>query len=142
MAKVTIDLPNSFPFNTCIDVLIQHINIGNHLANEHLIAFLNEARVRFSNSLNYDSVGISAHNFINADLAVIYKSEGHHGDCLRIDVAAQDFSKYGCDFVYKVSKKETGEIVAIAKTAMLHFDYNEKRLTAVPNNFEDLFKID
>lgn len=142
MAKVTIDIPEDFNFSTEIDVLIQHINRADHLANEHIIAFLNEARTRFSDSLDYASIGINSKNFINADLAVIYKSEGHYGDCLNIEVAAQDFSKYGCDFVYKISKKASGGVVAIAKTAMLHFDYNEKRLAPVPNNFTDLFKID
>ncbi len=141
MAKIEINTPSVFGFQTEIDVLIQHINRANHLANEHIIAFLNEARTRYSNTLDYSRMGISSKNFINADLAVIYKSEGHHGDRLLIEVAAQDFSKYGCDFVYRISKKGSNDTVAIAKTAMLHFNYDEKRLAAVPENFEDLFKI-
>ena len=142
MAKIKIELPNSFQYSTEITVLIQHINRADHLANEHLIAFLNEARTRFTNSLNYTGFDLDVTHFINADLAVIYKSEGHYGDLLKIEVSAQDFSKYGCDFIYKVSKKSTGETVAIAKTAMLHFNYAEKKLAPVPSNFNELFYID
>jgi 4-hydroxybenzoyl-CoA thioesterase len=142
MAKITIDMPDSFTFKTEVQVLIQHINRADHLANEHLVAFLNEARTRFCNNLNYASLGISAKDFINADLVVLYQSEAHYSDCLCIEVAANDFSKYGCDFVYKVSQSVSGQIVAIAKTAMLHYDYEKKCLHPVPSNFRDLFKID
>jgi len=47
MSRVVIALPNEFSFSTELDVRIQHINRGNHLGNDSLITFLNEARVRF-----------------------------------------------------------------------------------------------
>jgi acyl-CoA thioesterase FadM len=142
MAKITLELPETFAFRAEIQVMIQHINRANHLANEHIVAFLNEARTQYCHSIDYASFGISADQFINADLVVLYQSEAHYGDRLCIDVAAQDFSKYGCDFIYKISQKSSGKSVAIAKTAMLHFDYEQKCLSAVPSNFRDLFKID
>lgn len=139
MAKVTIDLPEKFTFSTDIQVLIQHINRADHLANENLIAFLNEARLRFTESLPKGNSSIDPRSVINADLAVIYKSEAHHGDILSIEVAAHDFSKYGCDFVYRVTQKRDGTLVAIAKTAMLCFDYENKCLMEVPEDFPALF---
>ena len=140
MAKINIEIPENFAFSTEIPVLIQHINRADHLANEHLVAMLNEARTRFSRSLDWSLCNIDSRNFINADLAVVYKSEGHYGDTLIIEVASQDFSKYGCDYVYRISKKDSGQLVAIAKTAMLHFDYEAKRLAPVPESFKALFK--
>ena len=77
--------------------------------------------------------------FIGADLAVNYKAEAHYGDRLKIEVAAQDFSKYGCDFVYRVTNLKTGQLCAIAKTAMLTFDYQASCLKPVPDNFAQLF---
>lgn len=139
MAKITIALPDTFSFSTEVDVLIQHINRANHLANEHVIALLNEARCRFYTHLGENSL-LSFKEFINADLAVIYKSEAHYGDKLKIEIAADDFNKYGCDFVYKVSQVNNGQLVAIAKMAMLRFDYQNNKLATVPENFSDLFQ--
>ncbi len=140
MAKVSIELPESFAFSTELDVLIQHINAGQHLGNEQLIALLNEARVRYMNSLPLDAMNIQRGSFINADLVVIYKSEAHYGDRLKIEVAADDFSKYGCDFVYRVTQVKNGAVVAIAKTAMLLFDYEKNCLKPAPEGFVRLFK--
>ena len=140
MARVEIPLPDTFMFKTEMDVYIQHINRGDHLANENLVAFLNEARTRFTRTLDQASLGIDSAAFINSDLAVIYKSEGKHGDTLCIEISAQDFSRYGCDYVYRVSNKTTGQLVAIAKTAMLHYDYDAGKLKEVPADFEALFK--
>lgn len=140
MAKITIDLPDRFPFSTELDVYIEHINAGQHLANERLVALLNEARMRYMASLPLKENGIDPAGFIGADLAVLYKAEARYGDRLKIEVAATDFSKYGCDFVYRVTNLKTGQLCAIAKTAMLTFDYRENRLKAVPANFQAVFK--
>lgn len=141
MARVIIDLPESFPFSTELDVYIQHINAGQHLANEQVVAFLNEARMRYLASLPLKDNGIEPRSFIGADLAVIYKSEAHYGDRLKIEVAADDFSKYGCDFVFRVTNLKNGQIVAIAKMAMLMFDYQSKSLKTVPESFKQLFNV-
>lgn len=139
MARVNIDVPRHFPFSTNITVLIQHINIGKHLANEQLVAFLNEARIRYMNSLPSDAFGPMPRPFINADLAVIYKAEAFYGDTLQIEVAAQDFSKYGCDFVYRVSRKGDNTLIALAKTAMLQIDTETGKLKPVSTDFPSYF---
>lgn len=139
MAKIDIPLPASFNYSTEIEVLIQHINRANHLANEHLVALLNEARTRYFHQLDSRANNISFRDFINADLAVVYKSEAHYGDKLTIEIGVDEFGKYGCDFVYRVSQSDTQKLVAIAKTAMLHFDYDNNRLKPVPSDFPMLF---
>lgn len=127
MARVVIDLPSVFPFSTELDVRIQHINRGNHLGNDALITFLNEARVRFlPEQVN------SAHDshiwMINGDLAVIYKSEAFYGEILKVEVAFADFHKYGFDLIFRVTEKKSGREVAHAKMAMLMFDSSSRKL--------------
>jgi acyl-CoA thioester hydrolase len=139
MSRINIDLPESFAFSTEIDVLIQHINAGQHLANEQLVALLNEARMRFMATLPLAAYHIPLRSFINGDLAVIYKSEARHGDRLKIEVQAGDFHKYGCDFFYRVTQTRDNTAVAFAKTGMLMFDYEHKQLKTVPDNFPALF---
>lgn len=139
MAKIELSLPTSFKFSTEIDILIQHINRADHLANENLVALLNEARTRYTATLKTDHLNFSFKEFINADLAVIYKAEAHYGDRLRIEVTADDFNKYGCDFVYRVTLANSGKIIALAKTSMLRFDYKNNKLQTVPDDFSTLF---
>lgn len=139
MARVEIDLPEHFNFSTQVDVLIQHINIGRHLANEQLVALLNEARVRFMQSIAVEKSLAGSRSFINADLAVIYKAEAKYADTLQIEVAATDFHRYGCDFVYRVTRVQDNQLIAIAKTAMLSFDYETGKLAEVGEDFPQRF---
>lgn len=47
MAKIHIDITETFPFATELDVYIEHINAGQRLGNERLVGLLNEARLRY-----------------------------------------------------------------------------------------------
>ena len=47
MARIKIDLPESFTFSTEIPIYIGHINYGHHLDNAALISLVSEARVRY-----------------------------------------------------------------------------------------------
>ncbi len=140
MAKISIPVPDAFNFSTEVTVLIQHINRADHLANEHLVALLNEARSRYYHELAKKHEHMDFREFINADLAVIYKSEAHYGDNLKIELATDDFNRYGCDFVFRITQSNSGQLVAIAKTAMLRFDYAKNRLKPVADNFRDIFQ--
>lgn len=127
MSRVVIDLPNEFPFFTELDIRIQHINRGNHLGNDSLVTFLNEARVRFLPE-DINTTRDSHIWMINGDLAVIYKSEAFYGEVLVISVAPAEFHKYGFDLLFRVTEKKTGRDVAHAKMAMLMFDSNTRKL--------------
>lgn len=65
------------------------------------------------------------------DVAIEYKGEAFHGDVLRIELAANDPNKYGFDIVYHV-KNQAGKEIARAKTGLLCFDYNTRKLRALP----------
>lgn len=127
MARVIIDLPKQFPFSTELDVRIQHINRGNHVGNDAMISFLNEARLRYMpeqiNTLRDSHIWM-----INADLSVIYKTEAFYGEVLVVEVAAAEFHKYGFDLFFRVTEKKSGREVSHAKMAMLLFDSNTRKL--------------
>ncbi|MRI35485.1 thioesterase [Endozoicomonas sp. OPT23] len=137
MARVEIILPESFSFETDVEIQITQINLAKHLGNHDLVGILNEARTRYFHSINYQET--TGRGLINADLAVVYKSEAKYGETLKIKIATSDFQKYGCDFVYRVSDKATGRLVAEAKTAMLMFDYETGKLAEVSAGFRDIF---
>jgi 4-hydroxybenzoyl-CoA thioesterase len=135
MARVKVVIPSQFSFSMEMPIPIAFINRGNHLGNDSLVACLNEARIAFMLAQCGEPYGVKGAMMINADLAVEYKSEAYHGDQLRIEVAADDFHKYGCDFVYRVSCVSDGRVVALAKTGMLLFDFEQKKLQEAPPEF-------
>jgi acyl-CoA thioester hydrolase len=139
VARITVAVPTHFGFSMEMDVPIAFINRGNHLGNDSLVSCLNEARLAFMQASFGDPYTVDGAAMINGDLAVEYKSEAYHGDRLRIEVAASDFHRYGCDFVYRVSCVGDGRIVALAKTGMLLFDFDNKQLKEAPRAFFEVF---
>ncbi|MEH6550187.1 MAG: thioesterase family protein [Pseudomonadales bacterium] len=135
MSRVVIDLPEEFPFSTDIEILVSHINRGDHLANEAIIAFANEAWVRYLRNLGIDDFVILGSQTINADLAVSLHSEGLYGEIARIDVVPANFHKYGCDFLFRICDKTSGRLIAKAKMGLLTYDYSEKKLQLAPEGF-------
>lgn len=135
MARISVQLPEQFGFAMEMAVPVAFINRGNHLGNDSLVSCLNEARLAFMQARFGHPYAVDGAAMINADLAVEYKAEAYHGDRLCIEVAACDFHRYGCDIVYRVTCVQDGRLVALAKTGMLLFDLEQKRLQEVPAGF-------
>ena len=135
MPRIKIDLPETFAFSTEIPVYIGHINYGHHLDNAALISLVAEARVRFFKALGYSELDVEGVGIVVADVAAQYKSEAFHGETLVIDMAADDFNKFGCDLVWRVTDKASGREVARGKHGIVFFDYAVRRLAAVPPAF-------
>lgn len=138
MPRIVIDLPARFVFSTEISVYISHINYGHHLDNAALLSLVSEARVRFFRVMGYTELDVEGVGIIVADAAVQYRSESHHGDILIFEMTANDFNKYGCDIIWKVTEKEGGREVARGKTGIIFFDYATKTKALVPIRFQEL----
>lgn len=132
MARVKVSLPESFGFAVEIPVRITDLNYGAHLGNDALLSILHEARVQYLAHLGTAEFDAATQlGFIMADVAIEYKSEAFYGDVLRIEVGPLDLNKYGFDLVYHV-KNQAGKEIARAKTGMLCFDYNTRKLRGLP----------
>ncbi|WP_239692070.1 thioesterase family protein [Hymenobacter coccineus] len=115
-----------------IPVRITDLNYGAHLGNDALLSLLHEARVQYLARLGTAEFDPATRlGFIMADVAIEYKGEAFHGDVLRIEVGPLDLNKYGFDLVYWV-KNQAGKEIARAKTGMLCFDYNARKLRGLP----------
>jgi acyl-CoA thioester hydrolase len=135
MARVTIELPESFLFSTEIPVRITDLNYGQHLGNDSMLSLLHEARVRWLRSGNFTEEDIAGVGLIMVDAAVVYKEEVHYGDVLRIEVAVTEMGRVGFEVVYRVTKSATGELAAQGKTGMACFDYTKKKMQRIPQAF-------
>ena len=135
MARIRIDLPARYLLTVELPVRITDLNYGNHLGNHALLGLLHEARVQLLQHLGHPEFDpATGLGHIMADVAMEYKGEGFYGDTLRIQMGATDLSKYGFDVVYWVHN-QTGREIARAKTGMLCFDYNTRKLRPLPEEY-------
>lgn len=140
MPRIKIDLPEKFIFKTEIPIRITDINYGGHLGNDSLLSIIHEARIRFLKQFGYSEIDIEGNSIIMTDAAIQYKSQGYYGDILLVELTVDDFQKIGCDFYYRVSNKANGKIVATGKTGIAFFNYENNKLTSVPEKFIQLIE--
>lgn len=140
MARIKLELPENFPFDTELRVRITDVNYGGHMGNDALLGLLHEARVRFLAHHGLTELDIGGAGIIIADSVIVYQSEAFSGETLVIAVTVTDFNPYGCDFVYRVTEKASGREVARAKTGIVFFDYRQRTVQPVPSVFLDLFR--
>lgn len=140
MARVHIDLPETFVYSTELAVRITDINYGGHLGNDSLISLLHEARARFLQHHGFSEMAVGGAGIIVADAAVVYRAEAFFGDRLQVAIGGQDFSRIGADLVYRVTAADSDREVALAKTGIVFFDYGQRKVRAAPPEFRALFR--
>ena len=137
MARILFDLPERFGFTTELQVYISHVNYGGHLDNAQLLSLVSEARVRFFQALGYREGHIEGTAVVVSDLVAQYKSEGYHGETLRIEMAATDFNRYGFDLQFRMRELLTGREVALGKTGIVFIDRQSRRVTPIPASMRE-----
>ncbi len=98
--------------------------------------FCTKRVIRFLNEYGYSEGNIEGVGIMMADVVIIYKTQGHYGDILSIQIGIDDISKKSCDFYYKISN-QNDKVVALCKTAIVFFDYSTQKPTAIPPQFID-----
>jgi len=135
MPRIKIDLPLHFHFTTEIPIRISDINYGGHLGNDAVLSILHESRIRLLMDHGYSEFNVEGVGIIMTDSAIIYKSEAFYGESLRVQIAVKDFSNFGCDMYYLVRERESGREVVQAKTGIAFFNYEERKLASIPDQF-------
>ena len=97
------------------------------------------ARAQFLVSYGIQEACKDGTGIIVTDLATMYQSESFFPEMLRFEVGLMDFNKYGGDFVFRVTKAESGQPVALAKYGFVFFNYHRKEVVPVPESFRSRF---
>ncbi|MDX5417801.1 MAG: thioesterase family protein [Hymenobacteraceae bacterium] len=132
MPRIKVAIPAHVSFETAIPIRITDLNYGAHLGNDALLSILHEARLQLLQHFGYTELDLGGASLIMADVAIEYKGEGFYGDVLTLKLAFDDVHKYGFDITYHVLNQK-GKEVARAKTGMLCFNYQERKLMALPD---------
>ena len=148
MARVKINLPEKFLFSCTIPIRITDINYGGHVGNDSLLSIIHEARLQFLKSLEYTEMQFAGAGLIMADAAIEFKKELFYGDTIIVSIGVGEISKVGIVLFYKLEKEsllKDGKdkiVVAIAKTGMVCYDYEKKKIVAVPEEVKNKLVID
>ncbi len=139
MERVRISIPEDLPFFIEEKVRVSDLNYGNHLGNDAVLSLLHEGRMQFLNSFGWDEMDLAGVGLIMADSAIEYKSEGFLGDRLKIFVGFGRKSPVGFDLLYRIEKRD-GQLVAKAKTGMICFDYDKRKIVSLPEEVTEKIK--
>ena len=135
MARIKIDLPGKFSFSTNIPIRITDINFGGHVGNDTILSIIHEARAKFFTHCGYTELDFGGVGTIMSDVAIEYKDQIYYGDVVFASVAVGEITKVAFDLFYKLEKKTVDgkhSTVAIAKTWMVCYDYDKKKVAAIP----------
>ena len=104
--------------------------------NAQLISLVSEARVRYFKSMGYSELDVEGVGIVSrCRRGGAISFEAFHGETLRVDMTANDFNKYGCDLVWRLSDQASGREVARGKHGIIFFDYTARKATSVPLAF-------
>jgi acyl-CoA thioesterase FadM len=140
MSRVKISMPDRFSFSTIIPVRITDINYGGHVGNDTILSILHEARAQYFIANGFTELNLGGVGVIMSDAAIEFKAEAFYGEQIAASVTATEFSKVSFELYYKLEKKSPdGKMIAIAfaKTAMVCYDYTQKKIAMIP---EDVIK--
>jgi acyl-CoA thioester hydrolase len=134
MPRIKIDLPGTFSFSTNISIRITDLNYGEHVGNDTILSLIHEARMQFLIHLGYTEMKFAGAGMIMSDVSIEFKNELFYGDIVTISVSVGEITKVGFELFYKLERKdqETLKLVAIAKTGMVCYNYDLKKVVSIP----------
>jgi len=135
--RLKIEIPDKIDFSTQMQILIEHINYGNHLGNDKVLSLCHEARVRFFQSKNLNELNVFGLGIIMNEAQVQYINEGKYGATILLDLGIDIHSKLAFDIYYHLHC--AGASIAKVKTGLLFYDYANKKVKRIPEEFIKLF---
>jgi acyl-CoA thioesterase FadM len=136
MARLHLDFPeDQYYYTSLLTVRVTDINAGNHLGNDSMISMISEARARFLFEFGVAETERDGTGIIVTDLATTYRAEAHARDQLLFEVGVMDFNKYGGDIIFRITRRRTRNLVAMAKQGFVFFNYKTSQVVAMPDDF-------
>lgn len=134
MARIKLTMPLLLNFETSLPVRITDLNYGGHVGNDTILSIIHEIRMQFLHKSGYTEMNMEGVGLIMSDVAIEFKQELFYGDIILASVAIAEFSRVGFELYYQLEKQTADKKtpVAIAKTAMICYDYAAKKIAALP----------
>jgi acyl-CoA thioesterase FadM len=139
MPRIKIVLPENLPFSVLIPIRITDVNYGGHVGNDSILSLIHEARVQYLAHYGWTEMNLAGVSLIMSDVGIEFKNELFYNYGLKVYITAADFTRAGFDIYYKmvsvINEKEI--IIAVAKTGMVAYDYEKKKVIMVPEEAKE-----
>ncbi|MBC7904190.1 MAG: thioesterase family protein [Gemmatimonadaceae bacterium] len=139
MARIKISFPEPVVFTTTIPVRITDLNYGGHVGNDTILTIAHEVRMQFLSASGFTELDFGGIGMIMSDAVIEFKSEVFYGDSIHAEIAMGEISKFSFELYYRFTKKIQGEIIALVKTGMICYDYERKKVAAIPDAAKIIF---
>ena len=141
MSRIKIAFPENISYTATIPVRITDLNYGNHVGNDAVLSMIHEARIQFLTHFGFTELNCAGVGLIMSDVGIEFKKEIFYGDTLSVQIAAVNFTSVGFDLFYRLLNKEN-IVVALAKTGMICYNYEVKKIAAVPAEVKEKLAIE
>ena len=133
MPRIKIELPKEFSFSCTVPIRITDLNYGGHVGNDTVLSLIHEARMQYLRSLGYSELNFGGVGLIMSDVAIEFKNELFYGDTVKCSIAATEIGKVNFELTYMLETTREGKdlIVALAKTGMVCYNYEAKKIAAI-----------
>ena len=140
--RVKLTFPSPSVFRTEIKVHIADINYGGHMGNDRFLTLMQEARLRWLEANGFPNEKDIAPpiGLIVVDAAIQYKAEVFHGESLEVELAVEAITPKSFDLYYQI-KKEDQSLAALGKTGILCYNYEAKRVSAIPDKLSRVLQF-
>lgn len=135
MARVKIELPETFHSEFPVRVRIGDINYGQHLSNDAVLRMMHDVRCRFYDSVGYSELDIGGAGTIMSGVSIRYVSEAFFNDEMTCKIAVDDISSTGFDLIYCFTRLKDNKDIAHAVCNIVFFDYEHKKVVRSPEDF-------
>lgn len=144
MARVKIDLPENEIATIRIKVRIGDINYGNHVGNDAFVSIIHEARLQWLQQNRFTEMDAAGTGLIMSDLAIEFKNESYYGEEIAVKIYCGEISKVSFDLYYQLTTERNQQtiLLARAKTGMVCFNYQIKKVSPVPDGLIKTLETD
>ncbi|MEO8721177.1 MAG: thioesterase family protein [Ginsengibacter sp.] len=138
MSRLKIDLPHKILATVFIPVRITDINYGNHVGNHAIVEIIHESRVQFLKQHHFTELNVAGTSLIMSELLVEYKNESFYNDVLEIKIFGGEITRVSFELFYEISVERNMQriIITRAKTGMVCYNYQLKKVSAVPDELK------
>jgi acyl-CoA thioester hydrolase len=105
-----------------------------HVNNAVYLSYLESARVDYLREL-LGAKKIEELGVIIARVEIDYKSPAFHHETMRVGCRVEEIGGSSIRMDYRVEDKETGRLVALAKTVLVAYDYAAARVVRVSDEW-------
>ncbi len=142
MGRIKLEIPEKIIGSFTVPVRIADINYGNHVGNDAFVSIIHEARIQWLKQYGYTELAIEGIGLIMTDLVFEFKNESFYGDIIDVKIYTDEISRVGFELYYHLFAERNTEniLLANAKTGMVCYDYDIKKVVAIPDKLKTILQ--